>query len=254
MLRLRQICLIARELDPAIADLEAVLGITTCHRDPAVKKFGLVNALLPIGNNFLEVVAPFRENTAAGRYLERRDGEGGYMAITQCDEVANRHALCEALGVRVINHMRYDNYEGLQLHPRDTGGAILETSCSSGNGAPDGPWHPAGTAWQNSVRTDRITGITAAELQSDDPPGLAARWGNILAVKPVTDSWGTPLLPLENAILRFVPATDGRGEGLAGVDITVADRFALTTAAKKRGCDVDGDTILICGTRFKMVS
>ena len=79
MLRLRQICLIARELDPAIAELEAVLGITTCHRDPAVKKFGLVNALLPIGNNFLEVVAPFRENTAAGRYLERRDGEGGYV-------------------------------------------------------------------------------------------------------------------------------------------------------------------------------
>ena len=73
-------------------------------------------------------------------------------------------------------------------------------------------------------------------------------------MKPVTDSWGTPLLPLENAILRFVPATDGRGEGLAGVDITVADRFALTTAAKNRGCDVDGDTILICGTRFKMVS
>ena len=74
MLRLRQICLIARELDPAIAALEAVLGITTCHRDPAVKKFGLVIALLPIGNNFLEVVAPFRENTAAGRYLDRRDG------------------------------------------------------------------------------------------------------------------------------------------------------------------------------------
>ena len=62
MLRLRQICLIARELDPAIADLEAVLGITTCHRDPAVKKFGLVNALLPIGNNFLEVVAHSRRH------------------------------------------------------------------------------------------------------------------------------------------------------------------------------------------------
>ena len=253
MLRLRQVCLVARELEPAVADLEAVLGIATCHHDPAVEKFELVNALLPVGSNFLEVVAPFRDNTAAGRYLDRRKGDGGYMVITQCDDVADRQARCEALGVRVINHMQYDSYEGLQLHPRDTGGAILETSCSAGNGAPDGPWHPAGTDWEEAVRTDRVTAITAAELQSDDPAALAARWGKILAVKPVSDGKGTPLLPLENAVLRFVPVSHGRGEGLGGVDITVADRLALIATAEKRGCPIDGDTVILCGTRFNMI-
>ncbi len=253
MLRLRQICLVAGELDPTVADLEAVLGIATCFHDPGVEKFGLVNALLPVGFNFLEVVAPFREGTAAGRYLDRRGGEGGYIVILQCDDIADRLARCEALGVRVINHMRYGDYEGLQLHPRDTGGSMLETSCSEGNGAPDGPWHPAGKTWQDAVRTDRITAITAAELQSDDPDALAARWGEILAVKPVSDGTGTTILPLENAVLRFAPATDGRGEGLGGVDLTVADRAALIAVAEKRGCAVEGDIVTVCGTRFRLI-
>lgn len=253
MLRLRQLCLVARELDPAVADLEAVFGITTCFHDPGVEKYGLVNALLPVGSNFLEVVAPFRENTAAGRYLDRRRGDGGYMVILQCDDIADRMARCAAMNVRVINHMQYGTYEGLQLHPRDTGGAILETSCSAGNGAPNGPWHPAGTSWQDAVRTDRVMAITAAELQSEDPAGLARRWGDILAVEPVTDGRGISLLPLENAMLRFVPIADGRGEGLGGIDLTVADRHAVLIAAAARGCAVDGTTVTVCGTRFNLI-
>lgn len=253
MLRLRQICLVAGELEGPVADLEAVFGLATCHHDPAVEKYGLVNALLPVGNNFLEVVAPFRENTAAGRYLERRGGDGGYMVILQCDDIAAQQVRCETLGVRVINHMQYGAYDGLQLHPRDTGGAILETSCTAGDGAPDGPWHPAGTNWRDAVRTDRVTAITAADLQSDDPAALAARWGDILAIDPVQDGAGAMILPLENAVLRFVAATDGRGEGLGGLDLTVADRAAVIATAEKRGYTVSGNIVIVCGTRFRLI-
>ena len=66
MLRLRQICLVASELEKPVDDLKAVFGLATCHHDPAVEKYGLTNALLPVGTNFLEVVAPFRDGTAAG--------------------------------------------------------------------------------------------------------------------------------------------------------------------------------------------
>ena len=69
MLRLRQICLVARKLIPAIEDLTKVLGLETCFHDPAVATYGLENALLPVGTNFLEVVAPIEEDTACGRYL-----------------------------------------------------------------------------------------------------------------------------------------------------------------------------------------
>jgi hypothetical protein len=92
MLRLRQICLVAHELAPTVDILQDVLGLATCHHDPAVGKYGLENALLPVGTNFLEVVAPTTDGTAGGRYLERRGGDGGYMVILQCDNVEERRA------------------------------------------------------------------------------------------------------------------------------------------------------------------
>ncbi len=65
-LRLRQICLATRELEPVVDDIRAILGVEICYRDSGVAKYGLVNALLPIGTSFLEVVAPIEPNTAAG--------------------------------------------------------------------------------------------------------------------------------------------------------------------------------------------
>ena len=74
-LRLRQLCLVAHDLEPVVDDLKAVFDIDVCHRDPAVAKYGLHNALLPIGNSFVEIVAPTQDKTAAGRYLDRRKGD-----------------------------------------------------------------------------------------------------------------------------------------------------------------------------------
>ncbi len=58
MLRLRQVCLVARELAPVEAALCDVFDLKVCHRDPAVGAYGLENILLPIGDNFLEIVPP----------------------------------------------------------------------------------------------------------------------------------------------------------------------------------------------------
>ena len=52
-----------------------MFGVRVCHRDPEVGQFGLHNALMPFGTSFVEVVAPLREGTTAGRYLERRKGD-----------------------------------------------------------------------------------------------------------------------------------------------------------------------------------
>ncbi len=68
-LRLRQICLVASHLEPSVSTICTVLGTMVCYVDPQVEKYGLVNALMPIGNSFLEVVAPTRDGTAAGQLL-----------------------------------------------------------------------------------------------------------------------------------------------------------------------------------------
>ena len=87
-IRLRQIALVANKLAPVIDDLKGVFGLEVCYIDPGVGVFGLENSLLPVGNNFIEVVAPIKEGTAGGRYLKRRGGDGGYMVICQCESHA----------------------------------------------------------------------------------------------------------------------------------------------------------------------
>ena len=109
-IQLRQICLVAEQLAPVIDDLTAILGIQSCFIDPGVGKFGLENNLMPVGRNFLEVVAPVQENTAAGRYLQRRQGDGGYMVITQIDTLDEHQRLRQRAldqGVRVAHEINY---------------------------------------------------------------------------------------------------------------------------------------------------
>ena len=124
-LRLRQICLVARELEPVVDDLCAVFGVKVCHRDPEVGQFGLHNALMPFGSSFPEVVAPQRDGTAAGRYLERRQGDGGYMVILDSEALPRWRSHVAAIGVRIAAPLALGDYEGMQLHPRDTGGGSL---------------------------------------------------------------------------------------------------------------------------------
>jgi hypothetical protein len=95
--------------------------------------------------------------------------------------------------------------------------------------------------------------MVAAELQSHDPGALAARWSKILAVPVTTGNSGVPEIVLDNATLRFVEAADDRGEGLGGLDLEVADRAAILAAATARGLAVDGDMVMICGTRFRLL-
>ena len=252
-LRLRQIALVAEKLAPVEEELISVLGIEVCFRDPGVGHFGLENALFPIGNQLLEVVAPTREDTAGGRYLARRGGDGGYMVITQCNDHAPRRARVESLGVRVVNHYDSGEFRNMQLHPKDTGGSFFEIDEMVGPGAHDldGPWEPAGKDWQRARRLEKVTGILAAEVQCDDPRSVSARWSEIAEIR-VTDEGGHPTVRLDNASVRFVPCTDGRPEGLGGIDVACADKAAILASAKARDLLSGDDQITLCGMRINL--
>ena len=252
-LRLRQICLVARDLEPVVADLKRVFGLEVCYVDDAVAAYGLVNALLPVGHQFLEVVAPTRPGTAAGRYLDRRGGDGGYMVITQCPDLEARRRRVAELGVRIANPLEHGEFQGMQLHPKDTGGAFFEIDCQQGGEAEDGPWHPAGPDWKPHVRTDIVSAIVAAELQSPDPERLAARWSQIAEIPLEGDGRGALVMPFDNAALRFVEAVDGRGEGLAALDLKGVDADAAFANARAAGLPVEDGVIALGGMRFRLV-
>ncbi len=255
-IRLRQIALVAHSLAPVVDDLRATFGVDVCFSDPGVATFGLENALLPFGNQFVEIVAPVTEGTAGGRYLERRGGDGGYMVITQCDDHAPRRARIAELGVRIAYQFSTHEYHCMQLHPKDTGGSFLEIDEQTGPGAHDvdGPWEPAGPDWKRGQRLECARGITAAEVQADDPAGLAERWASITSSPCTTDAAGRPTVAFENAVVRFVPCTDGRPEGLGGIDVAVVDPALVRERAATRGLlDADG-FVRIGGLRITPVS
>jgi len=255
-IRLRQICLVANQLAPVIDDFKNILGLEVCFIDKGVAVFGLENTLMPVGNNFIEVVAPIKENTAAGRYLKRRNGDGGYMVICQCDSHETqlaRKARAAAMNIRVAWEHESKSFHGMQLHPADTGGAFFEIDWDA-KGEPEGNWEPAGgSQWPGARRTEVVKQYQTVELQTADPRGLAERWSSIAELPLRQDSRGRFEMPLDNASVRFVEAADRRGDGLGGIDIVVNDRQRLLSAAERRGCRVSDDQVMICGTRFYLV-
>jgi hypothetical protein len=249
-MRLRQIALVAQDLEPVVQDLCAVLDLEVCFRDPGVAEFGLHNALMPIGTSFLEVVSPTRAGTTAGRLLERRAGDGGYMVIVQTDDLeADRKRLAE-LGVRVVWQVKLPDAETIHLHPRDVGAAIV----SFDQMRPPESWRWAGPDWRAHVRETGAHALVGAELQSPEPAALAARWGEVFARRPSAKSDGTHELALDSGRLRFVPDADGRGEGVGGIEVAVRDARAILARAAERRVAVRGDTVEICGTRIRLVS
>jgi hypothetical protein len=255
-LTLRQICLVAAELKPAIQDLKSILGLEVCHVDPNVALFGVENSLLALGTDFIEVVAPIQENTAAGRYLERRGGNGGYMVITQAGSAEYQKACrkrAEDMGIRVAWEAPHDTGNYMQFHPADTGGSFFELDWDENND-PRGNWAPAGgSGWESFVKTDVATAITAAEIQSPDPESLAKRWSAITDIALQKGDTGHPELPLRNALIRFVEPTDGRGEGLGAIDIKANDPQRLLQSADQRGLKNSETRVSICGLRVNLV-
>lgn len=258
-LRLRQLCLVAQDLEPVVADLCALFDEPVCHRDPAVGRFGLHNAIVALGSSFIEVVAPLQEGTAAGRYLQRRGGDGGYMVILDSESLPRWRSHFEGVSVRVANAYTHDVFAGLQLHPSDTGGALLEVNATQGGSADlSGPYGPAGPDWQPFVRAKRVLGVTAAVLQSAEPEQLAQRWGQILQrpVQPLSASesaqgWS---LALDSGALHFVPLRDARGQGLQAIVLACRDVDAILTSARQRGCPVHGHSVTVGGVEFQLVS
>lgn len=253
MIHLRQIALVARNLADAQADLEAVFGIRPCHVDPEVAAFGLENVLLPVGTNFIEIVAPMQDGTAAGRFMDRRGGEGGYMVIAQVetrDEQAEVQARAAANDVRVAWVADRPGWRIMQLHPRDMGASFFEVDWHE-KFDPKGHWGPAGgTGWQDKIDTSLCAEITGAELQADDPAAMAAHWAAVAGVVPGADN----TVALANATLRFVGDLDGRGPGLSAVDIRATDKPRLMEGAATRGLATGPDTVTICGTRFHIAA
>jgi len=244
-MRLRQIALVGQDLEACRAEITDVLGLGVAYADPGVGKYGLHNAVWPIGDTFLEVVSPTQEGTTAGRLLEKRGGDGGYMAIFQTDDLAGARARFAEKGVRIADQFDGKGVAFTHLHPKDVGGAIVSVDWME----PRERWEWGGPDWQKNVVTDVSLEIVGAEIQAADPGAMAARWAEVLGVPAGGDGL---TLAVDGGELRFVQAFDGRGDGLRGFDVKVRNPAAVRARAEARGAVADG-AVVLCGTRVNLV-
>lgn len=247
-LRIRQIVLAARDLESTVEQLQKLFALQVAYRDPMVAEFGLHNALMPIGDHFLEVVSPTRAGTAAGRLLDRR-GDSGYMLILQTDDFDRDRTRFDRLGVRIVWQAAYPDIRAAHLHPKDIGGAIVSVDQPT----PAHSWRWAGPDWQRFVSRAAPQTVLGVEIETHEPQLVAERWAEVLALggpEKVDHTWRLSVTAGE---LRFVEAGP-RGDGIGAFTLAVANPDALVAAAQTHGIATAGRSVTLCGTRFNLVS
>jgi hypothetical protein len=230
--RLRQVALVVTDCERTASQLQETFGWPEPFHDPGVGQFGLTNAVFAAGDTFVEVVAPVRPATTAGRYLELRGGDSGYMAIFQMPDLAQARRRVADAGIRVVWTSDLADIAGTHLHPKDVPGAIVSLDWAD----PPQSWRWAGPQWTGRAPSHPSGGVCGLTVEVFEPAGAAARWAEVLGLT-VTHDGSTWAIRLENAgqQLRFVPAASGRGEGITEV--------RLTTERPTR-------TVKIAGVRF----
>ena len=148
--QLRQIAVIVRDLDAAIAHWSRMFGLQPTRRF-AISFTDLEIAVLPLtgGDTFIELAQPTSENSPSGRFLARY-GEGIYLTIYEIADSLATDAYLQTLdGIRFTTSRRTDNYVNLGfnsiwLHPATFKGAFTQLSQVLDDA---NPWPPAGDDW-----------------------------------------------------------------------------------------------------------
>jgi hypothetical protein len=243
-MRIRQIVFAVRGLEEGSAGLAALLGLDPPFRDPGVAEFGLDNAVFVFGDQFVELVSPVRDGTAAGRLLGRR-GDSGYMLILQTDDLERERARFAGLGVRTVFEAEFPDIRAVHLHPKDLGGAIVSVD----EPRPAASWRWGGPGWRLQPGRRGLQRVVGVTVEAHDPRATAGRWAQVLGLAaPVAGGAGYRLAS-EDGQVDFVPA-GARGEGIAGFTLSVVDLPAVLQSAHARGLSVQGDAVALFGTRI----
>ncbi len=190
VLRLRQICLLARDLEWTSSVLSAAFDAPVVFRDLRMAAGGmLTNTHIRLGDSFLETVCPtdlaWEQSSTQTRLLDR-NGDCGYMAIVQVPDVAvaSRSMAVQGSGRGIVSGSRIvcpgspgSGFAGIgsepyvlgeplpkdpgtvsgvnvQFHPRDFGTLAEIQENWPGHGdfpRNKGTYFPAGNTWQNDV-------------------------------------------------------------------------------------------------------
>ncbi|MFN2524695.1 MAG: methylmalonyl-CoA epimerase [Actinomycetota bacterium] len=125
--KIEHIALAVTDLDAAIDHYRDVWGLDVVHRE-RVEDQGVEEAMLSLGETYLQLLAPTRPDTTVGKFIERR-GEGLHHIAYEVDDLETTLTDLRNKGVTLIDEQPRLGGRGHMVafvHPKGNLGLLVE--------------------------------------------------------------------------------------------------------------------------------
>jgi methylmalonyl-CoA epimerase len=125
--KIEHVALAVADLDAAVEHYERVWGLTVSHRE-RVEDQGVEEAMLPLGESYLQLLGPTSPDTTVGKFVARR-GEGLHHIAYEVDDLAAALAELKDKGVPLIDETPRRGGRGHMVafvHPKGNHGLLVE--------------------------------------------------------------------------------------------------------------------------------
>ncbi len=125
--KVEHIALAVADLQAAIDHYRSVWGLEVVHRE-RVEDQGVEEAMLPLGDTYLQLLAPTGPDTTVGKFIERR-GEGLHHIAYEVDDLEGTLSDLRAKGVALIDEQPRLGGRGHTVafvHPKGNLGLLVE--------------------------------------------------------------------------------------------------------------------------------
>lgn len=125
--KVEHIALAVADLEAAVAHYRDVWGLEVDHRE-RVEDQGVEEAMIPVGDTYLQLLGPTGPDTTVGRFVEKR-GEGLHHIAYEVDDLVATLAELKAKGVQLIDEEPRKGGRGHMVafvHPRSNHGLLVE--------------------------------------------------------------------------------------------------------------------------------
>lgn len=126
-LNIHHTAIAVRDLDAALADIEAQYGVTPSYRQ-VVEDQGVEEAMVPLGGSHLQILRPLADDTPVGRFLTSR-GEGLHHVALQVADIEAALEHLSATGARLVDEEPRIGGGGHRIafvHPAAFGSTLIE--------------------------------------------------------------------------------------------------------------------------------
>ena len=126
-MRIEHVALAVDDIDAAIAHYRDVWGLDVSHRE-IVEDQGVDEAMIPIGDSFLQLLGATGPDTTVGKFISKR-GEGLHHIAYEVDDLEATLARLHEAGVPLIDEEPRRGGRGHMVafvHPKGNHGLLVE--------------------------------------------------------------------------------------------------------------------------------